>query len=363
MKRIVIKIGTKVLTGRDGRLDEEAIRSLVGQISKMLNSGIEVLIVSSGAIGAGMGILKMKKLPESLAELQAIASIGQTALMNVYNKYFVSNSYFTGQILLTQDDFDDRARYLNIKYTINTLISHRAVPIINENDTIRTDEIKCGDNDRISSLVADLSGADALIMLTDVDGLLDEEGKCIKEADAVTGKISSLVKNTKKTLGTGGMQTKVMAAEFCVNSGIECYIANGKRDNVLLNVIDKKGSFTHFRARAKRISAKKRWIGFGSKAKGALIVDDGAKEALLKHNKSLLSAGISEMSGQFCIGDIVKICDKRQKEFARGISNYSSEEILRIKGRKTQEIETVLGYKDHDEVIHRDNLIIIENSE
>ena len=359
MKKVVIKIGTRVLTDKGGNLDEGVIQGLVKQICGMLDSEILVLIVSSGAIGAGMGLLNIKKRPQDLAELQSMASIGQTHLMNVYNKYFSKDGRLTGQILLTQDDFDNRVRYLNIKYTINTLLGHGAVPIINENDTIQTEEIKCGDNDRLSSLVADLTEADALIMLTDVDGLLDREGKLIEEIDNITDNIRALSKETKAGLGTGGMDTKIQAAEFSMKSGIECYLANGKSKDVLINILNEKGRFTRFNAKNSKVTAKKRWIGFGSKTKGALIVDDGAREALLKRNKSLLSAGITAKSGDFGAGDIVSICDKEKREFARGLINYSSEDLSKIKGAKTKDIESILGYKDHDEVVHRDNLVIL----
>jgi len=359
MKRIVVKIGTKVLATRDSRLDEHVVQSIVGQICELLDRNLEVLIVSSGAIGAGLGRLNIKRVPQSLAKLQAIASVGQNALMNVYNKYFSEKGFITGQILLTQDDFDDRVRYLNIKYTINTLLSYKTIPIINENDTIRTDEIKCGDNDRLSSLVADLSGADTLIMLTDVDGLMDERGKCVIEADKIKGGAQSLIIKKTKLLGTGGMETKIAAAEFCQDSGIECYIANGKTLNVLLSIVEKKGLFTHFSAKGKSVSAKKRWIKFGSKTRGFLIVDDGAKDALLKRNKSLLSAGIVRISGHFKAGDIVEVRDTNGCEFAKGVTNYSSGEMTKIMGKKTAEIKSILGYKDHDEVVHKDNMVIL----
>lgn len=359
MKRIIVKIGTAVLTNDKGQLDEDVIQNIVRQICKLLRSEKEILIISSGAIGAGMWLLNVKKRPSNLAELQSLAAIGQTRLMDTYNKYFTKRGYLTGQILLTQDDFDDRRRFLNIKYTITTLLKQKVVPIINENDTTSTEEIKCGDNDRISSLVADAVRADTLIMLTDVKGLMDRHGNIIREVDCVTDDIRDLVKKKCAGIGTGGMYTKINAADCAVKAGIECYIARGKDKDVLLEIVQGKGEFTHFKAVKSKVTARKRWIGFGSKVKGSLVVDDGAREALIVKHKSLLSAGIVESRGNFNAGDILGICDEHGREIARGITNYSSVEIKKIRGVKTKDIESILGYKDHDEVIHRDNLIIL----
>jgi len=359
MKKIVIKIGTGVLTGKGGNLDEEMIEQLVKQICGMIKSGISVLLVSSGAIGAGMDLLGVKKRPNELSELQSMAAVGQTRLMNIYNKYFNKNGYIAGQILLTQDDFDDRTRYINIKHTINALLERKIIPIVNENDTISTEEIKCGDNDRISALLGDLVEADTLVILTNVEGLLDREGKLIRSINDISDEIKSLVRKDKCALGTGGMETKINAAEFVTNSGIDCCIANGKSKDILLDILKGEGKFTYFKAKSIKVTAKKRWIGFGSKTKGAVIVDDGAKEAISKGNKSLLAAGVIDKKGDFLSGDILSICDKSGKEFAKGITNYSSSEILKIKGIKTKDIESALGYKNQDEVIHRDNLVIL----
>ena len=359
MKRIVVKIGTKVLTDKSGRLDEAVIQGIVGQMCELLKSGRELLVVSSGAIGAGMWLLNLKRRPSDLAELQSMASIGQTRLMDTYNKYFRKGGYLTGQILLTQDDFDNRKRYLNIRETINKLLKHKAVPVINENDTISTEEIKCGDNDRISSLVADLVEADAIIILTDVDGLLDKNGAIIPVVSSISEDVKRLAGKKCAGLGTGGMFTKITAAEFATKAGIECYIANGKTENILVNILKGKRPFTHFKAMASKVKARKRWIGFGSKVKGTLVVDDGARSAVIERHKSLLSAGIVEKKGSFQAGDIVSIRDSGGVEIARGITSYSSTELAKIKGAKTKDIEALLGYKGQDEVVHRDNLVIV----
>ncbi|MDD4202027.1 MAG: glutamate 5-kinase [Candidatus Omnitrophica bacterium] len=257
-KRIVIKIGTKVITDNNGSIDTKVVGSIVSQVSEMVQKGMDVLIVSSGAIGAGMGLLGMTKRSKNIAWLQSMASIGQVQLMDIYNRFFKKYNYHTGQILLTQEDFDNRQRYLNIKYTINTLLEHRVIPIINENDTISTEEIKCGDNDRLSALVADLIGADMLIILTAVDGLLDECGRLVENVNVINKKTRSLIKTEKTDCGTGGMITKIDAADFATKAGIKCYFANGKKDGKILKIINKqKGDYTFFEAQQKNVKAKK----------------------------------------------------------------------------------------------------------
>jgi glutamate 5-kinase len=242
-KRIVIKIGTGVITDKKGKLDKKVIGSIVGQMCSLLKKGIDVLLVSSGAIGAGMGLLGKKKRSKDLAELQSMASIGQVHLMDIYNKYFKKYKYHAGQILLTQEDFTDKGRYLNIKHTINTLLKHNAVPIINENDTVATEEIKCGDNDRISALVADIVEADMLIILTTVDGLLDKDGNTVKHVESINKKVYGLIRSEKSTHGTGGMKTKLAAADYATKAGIECFFANGKKTGKILKVVNKEDGF------------------------------------------------------------------------------------------------------------------------
>jgi len=358
-KKVIIKVGTSVLAKKDGNIQKDIIENIARQVSKLLDKGIKLVVVSSGAIGAGMGILKLKKPPSPLSDLQAIASIGQNELMRLYSEAFKKHDYIVGQILLTQEDFNDRRRYLNIKYTLDALLSKKIVPIVNENDTVSTDEIKCGDNDRLSSLVADLSSADCLIILTDVDGLLDEKGKLVRIVEDVSEGIKKLAIKKCRMLTKGGMATKIEAAERVVHSGIDCFIANGKVKEGILEVLERKGVCTYFKARSVKKKAKKRWIAYSSKIKGKIIVDDGAEKALVNGNKSLLASGITGKEGNFKAGDVIGICNRKKNEFARGLTNYSSGEIERIKGLKTNEIESVLGYKDHDEVIHRDNLVVI----
>jgi glutamate 5-kinase len=239
-KRIVIKIGTKVITAKDRKLDKAQLRSLVNQVSRIKSNGLEVILVTSGAIGTGMGLLGIRKRPVKLSELQATASIGQTYLMHFYSKYFHQKGYSVGQVLLTRDDFNDRKRYTNIKSTIETLFKHNAVPVINENDTVSTEEIKFGDNDQLARLVTKLCAADKLILLTDVDGLLDANRKVISVVEKITSKILKLGVSSKCELGTGGMVTKLLSAKAATQSGVECVIANGKTRDVLIKILDGK---------------------------------------------------------------------------------------------------------------------------
>lgn len=356
---VVIKIGTKVIASSENPLDKDRLKNIVDQTADILDKGTKVIIVTSGAIGAGMGLLGLKKRPVKLEELQATASIGQSYLMQLYSGYFKDRGYLVGQILLTQEDFNDRKRYLNIKYTIGRLLAHRAVPIINENDSVSTEEIKCGDNDRLSGLVSDLCRANTLILLTDVDGLLDEKCNVINFVDDISPRIMKLARSSRCELGTGGMASKLEAVRKATASGVECIIANGKDKRILLDIMEGKSVGTRFRSSGTKLLAKKRWIAFSSKAKGTIVVDSGAKEALTDKNKSLLSSGIVGVNGSFAAGDAVRITDKNFKEFAVGLVNYSSSELLKIKGLKTGEIKAALGYKGADEVIHKDNLVIL----
>ncbi|OGW74996.1 MAG: glutamate 5-kinase [Omnitrophica bacterium RBG_13_46_9] len=358
-KKIVIKIGTSVLAKDDGKIQKVIIESITSQVAALLDMGVKVILVSSGAICSGMGILKLSRVPASLPELQAIASIGQNELMRLYSEAFKKKNLMVGQILLTQDDFDNRRRYLNIKHTIDALLAKKVIPIVNENDTVSTEEIKCGDNDRLSSLVADLSGADLLLILTDVDGLYDQAGKVMTFVEDVSDEVRKLVGKKGSCFTKGGMATKIEAARRSIQSGIDCFIANGGKENIILKVLEDKALYTCFRAKPVKAKAKKRWIAFSSKVKGRIIVDDGARRALVTKNKSLLASGILGKEGDFEAGDAVGITDSKKTEFARGLTNYSSKEIERIKGLKTSEIRSVLGYKDHDEIVHRDSLLIL----
>ncbi|MFH1310434.1 MAG: glutamate 5-kinase [Candidatus Omnitrophota bacterium] len=363
MKRITIKVGTKVLTNEDNRIDQKIIRNLSNQLADLMDKKIEVVLVSSGAIGAGLGLLSVKKRGRSLSELQAIASIGQNHLMEIYNRYLAKRGYIAGQVLLTQEDFNHRRRFLNIRHTVNSLLKYKAIPVINENDSVSTSEIKCGDNDRLSSLVADLTGSDMFIVLTDVEGVYDDKAKLISQVEnleKVIKKLKSFCSGKGSEESTGGMRTKIDAVRNAANSGIKSVIAYGRRKNVLNDIVSGKRVGTRFESAKKTLKARKRWIAFSIKAKGKIIVDKGAEKALVDNKKSLLPSGILQIEGKFSEGDVVEIFTTNKKIIARGLSNYSSEEIKKIRGKKSGEIEAELGYKDYDEIVHRDNLVIVE---
>jgi glutamate 5-kinase len=360
--RVVIKVGTKIITSNNSRLDKREVELLCTQIVNLLKKGVEVILVSSGAVAEGMSQLGLIKRPKTLKMLQAAAAIGQSRLMKIYDNYFQKKKIVTAQVLLTRADLSDRQRYLNARNTVMTLLERNILPVINENDTVSTDEIKFGDNDQLSAMVANFISAQALIILTDVDGLycLDEEGKQEK-IDVVDeiGHVEHHATGAGCELSVGGMRTKLEAARMVTSSGITCIIANGKKDNILDDVVQGRNVGTIFKAKKAKLNDRKKWIAFSKKAKGKIIIDDGAAEALCKQCRSLLSAGIIQVSGVFAYGDLVIISSESGKELARGFTNYASKEIDRIKGLKTSEIERELGYKYYDEIVHRDNLVIL----
>lgn len=364
-KILVIKIGTSVLTDKSGDIDLETVKNIANEISQIKKKGFRVVIVSSGAIVVGMQRLGLKRRPEYLPEAQACAAIGQAQLMRIYDERFKKFGILTAQILLTQDDITNRARYLNARNTLLSLLKKDVMPIVNENDTVSTEEIKFGDNDRLSSLVASLIDADKLIIMSNIDGLyrFDNKEKTKKEilrkVEKITEEIESLAADECSRFGVGGMYTKLQAAKMATNAGIECVLVNGKKENILIDLFDGKEAGTVFLARQPKISARKRWIAYSSKTTGMVKVDTGAKEVLINKNRSLLPSGVIICGGRFNIGDAVSIIDENNKEFARGISNYSSSELNKIKGQKTKDIERILGYKYYDEVVHRDNLVIL----
>lgn len=359
-KRVVIKIGTSILAPK-GELKHQRIKPLVSQIANLVKAGVEVVIVTSGAVGSGMGKLGIGIRPKNLPQQQACASIGQSSLMHLYEVFFKKYNLKIGQILLTRDDIANRRRYLNARNTFFALLKFNAVPIVNENDTVSVDEIKFGDNDLLSALVANLVDAQLLIILSDVDGLYNNATKeLIRTVERITKDIEMLAGTTQKQTSIGGMSSKLEAAKIVTASGIPLVIANGNASNILPKIVKKdEYAGTYFKPRLTKLTHKKRWIAFTAKTKGALLVDEGAIKALVKAKKSLLPTGITGCLGNFATGDLVSIADKNKNEFARGLSNYSSEELAKIKGLKSDMIEKVLGYKNYDEVIHRDNLVIL----
>ena len=366
VKKIVVKIGTGVLTTEDGYVDKEQIQRLAEQVVELKKMGYDVVVVSSGAIGSGMGELGIEKRPGTLPELQAVAAIGQSKLISTYDECFKLHGYHAAQILLTREDFEDRQRYLNTCNTIHTLFQLNAIPVVNENDTISVDEIKFGDNDALSALVTNLLNAELLIILSSVDGLYDKypTGKSkavvIPFVENVSDEIRQLAFDLKTKRGVGGMQTKLEAASVVTNAGEAVIIANGRMDGVLRKIVQGEHIGTLFLPREEKMASRKRWIGYTIKPKGKVYVDDGAMHALRDKGKSLLASGIVSVEGTFSKGDIISICGRGNGAIvARGLTNYSSEEIEKIKGCSTSHIAKVLGYKLYDEVIHRDNMVIL----
>lgn len=362
---IVVKVGTAILSKPSGRLDAFYIRSLTDQICQLLKLGYKVILVSSGAIGAGVEALRLPHRPmaRDLLRLQACAAIGQGRLMRLYEESFRKRGTHAAQILLTQEDFDSSRRALMARDTIMSLIEEfKAVPVINENDTVATEEIKFGDNDKLSALVSSLVGAHTLIILTDVDGVYSpKDKKFIPLVTHISHDIEKMARPSKGKFGIGGMIGKLRAAEIAMQSGATCVITNGRIKNVLLKIEKKEPLGTTFLPAKIKTKGKKRWLAFSPRPKGSIVVDDGARTALVAGNKSLLAAGIKDIFARFQAGDVVSIMGLDGDGFAKGVVNYSSQELNMIKGLKTDQIEQRLQRKvTHEEVVHRDNLVILK---
>ncbi len=356
-KNIVIKIGSSILCKKDGSLDLRKFRNIAEEVAKLLDKNRKVVIVSSGAIASGMGKLSLKSKPQVIARLQALASLGQIELMKTYQDCFSKYKINVGQVLLNWDDFSDRKRYLNAKETIDQLIKLKIVPIINENDALAIEEIKLGDNDRLSAMVAALISADILLILSDIDGIYDEQGKIINKVANVKD-VRKYCFDTDKSHCVGGMITKLEAVEIAASLGIPSIITNGNdKGGIEKGIKLESGTFIEAK---KKLSAKKHWIAYLSKSKGAITVDAGAERAVVDRGKSILSMGILSVSGNFGVGDLILVKNKAGVEIAKGISGYSSLEIDKIKGRRSEEIAKILDFKRQDEVLHRDNLVIFE---
>ena len=365
-KKIVVKIGSAVLAGgHDDGLDEAVFLNLARGISEIKKSGKDIILVTSGAIAIGMKKMGLKKKPASIPEKQAIAALGQGSLIALYEKAFTPLGEKVAQMLLTHDDLGNRQRFLNARNTLSTLLGYNIIPIINENDTVAVDEIKFGDNDHLAALVTNLIEADLLVILTDIDGLFDKDPKKDK-----TAKLIPVVKNvdhlaavwageTAGVFGTGGMASKVEAAKKAAHFGTPTIIANGRDADILKKIFSCADVGTLFLPMEDKLTSKKHWIAFSARPTGRIFVDEGAKDAILKKGKSLLPSGITKIDGVFEAGEVIYCVDRHEKEFARGVANYSSIEIEKIKGIKTTEIEKTLGYKYYDEVIHRDNLVAV----
>lgn len=359
-KRVVVKVGTSVLVTKHYTLDTAWIRRFTKQIASLLRQGREVIVVSSGAIAAGMHLLDMKKRPRTLPEQQACAALGQGYLMKSYEEFFRKNGYHAAQILLTWEDIRDRRRYLNAENTIHTLLSKKAIPVINENDTVSVDEIKFGDNDKLSALVANLAGADVLIMLTDVEGLcIEGRTKCVDTVFEIDDNLERAACGTDKECSLGGMKAKLDACKIVMNSGVCCVVANGRKTEVLPGILRGENIGTLFVPKKNKLQARKRWIAYNANPMGKIIVDDGAKEALLKKHTSLLACGIKAAEGNFSYGDLVLIVSTDGAEFARGLSNYNIKDVNKIKGMSTKGAMKAIEKGFYEEVVHRDNLVIL----
>ncbi len=347
---MVVKFGTGVLTDSRKQLDPVQMEQLVGQVAAQQKAGREIVVVSSGAVGAGMGVLGYEKRPAQLAELQACAAVGQSRLMATYEKLFSQFGLHVAQVLLTHDDLEHHERHLNARHTLVTLLQRGVVPIINENDAVSFTELRFGDNDQLSALVASLLPADLLIILTTVDGVIENFGKAnpktISRIEQIGDEIEKMAGGTDSATSVGGMASKIQAAKIVMRAGIPLVIASGKKKTVLARVLEGAEEGTIFIPQPTRLKGRKRWIAFFHHPKGALFVDEGAKKALREGGKSLLPPGIARCEGEFNAGDIVRICDLNGTEFARGICKFSSSEIRARQLPRT-------------EVAHRDDLVIL----
>jgi glutamate 5-kinase len=361
---VVVKVGTNVLADPTGRLDRHRIQSLADQVQRLRASGRRVALVSSGAIGAGVGKLNLGKRPADLPHLQACAAVGQSALMQLYQEALAPHGVHTAQLLLTAGDFDSRARYLNVRNTILTLFEYECLPIINENDTVSVAEIKFGDNDHLAAMVANLLQAPLLVLLTNVDGLFsadprqDPSAKLVETVPHIDRAVTELAGATKSTLGTGGMRSKLRAARLATAAGGTVIMANGSTDGVLDAIFAGQPVGTLFLAHGDAMPAWKRWLGYTARPKGTLTIDAGARRAVAEQGRSLLPVGVRGVAGDFGKGDVVTLLDIDGAEVGRGLTNYTSADAAKIAGLTTEQVTAKLGKLPYAEMIHRDNLVV-----
>jgi glutamate 5-kinase len=362
---VVVKIGTNVLANVDGTLNFDRLQALADQVQRIRKSGRKVALVSSGAIGAGVGQLGLGRRPSDLRHLQACAAIGQSLLMRAYQECLNKHGTHTAQILLTAGDFDNRTRYLNARNTVLTLFEWGCLPIINENDTVSVAEIRFGDNDHLAAMVTNLLQAPLLILLTVVDGLYPADpgsgssATVLSTVPQIDSSIMDLAGSSRSALGTGGMRSKLRAARLATAAGESVIIANGTRPHILDEVFASEPVGTLFLPHGSTMPAWKRWLGYTAQPRGRLIVDAGARNAVQNKGRSLLAIGILQVGGSFGKGDVVTLCDGDGTEFARGLTNYSAADAARICGFRTDQIAELLGTLPYEEVVHRDNLVVI----
>ena len=357
-KIIVLKLGSSTVVDNKGKFKKKWLTSLIKDIKKY-GKKKNFVIVSSGAIALGQKYLKINKKKIKLDMSQAIAAVGQIHLASEFQELFEKYKIKTGQILISPDDTEQRRRALNVRRTFDNLFKLNAIPIVNENDTTATVEIKYGDNDRLAARVAQIIGADTLVILSDVDGLYDKskKRKIISTVNKIDEKISSLIDNKKNKYGSGGISTKLDAAKICMNSGCHMFLANGKKDNPIKNMVKNK-IFTHFTPKISSLDAKKKWIIGSLNSSGVIFIDQGASQAL-RGGKSLLAAGIIKITGSFNKGENVLIVDQNENHLARGLSSFNSVEINKIKGKQSKELEKILGYFSKSEIIHKNDMVML----
>lgn len=364
-RRVVVKVGSAILTAEDG-LNREVIDNLAREISFLHNSGREVILVSSGAVSAGKRKIKISDdLELTIRQKQALAAVGQSRLMHDYDEAFGQYGKNIAQILLTHSDLANRKRYLNVRNTILALFRYGVIPVINENDTVSTEELKFSDNDNLGALVANLIEADMFICLTDVDALYDRNpladsgARAIYTVAEVTAEIEAMAGNSKSVLGTGGMQSKIHAAKMVSSGGGSSFIGPGRQKDILQHLFSGEMVGTFFLPRHEKMQSRKRWIAYVLKPQGQLVLDDGACNAIIKMGKSLLPSGLVAVEGEFGEGDSVRCVNLQGEPVAVGLTNFNSKNLLKIKGMRTSEISKILGYKANDEVMHRDNMVVL----
>lgn len=364
-KRVVVKIGSSLLTDSGRGLDQQAIAEWVRQIATLREQGVEVLLVSSGSVAEGMCRLGWSDRPQALYELQAAASVGQMGLIQAYETRFQHHGLHTAQVLLTHEDLSDRRRYLNARSTLLTLLGYGVIPVINENDVVATEEIQFGDNDTLASLVANLVEADLVIILTDQAGLYDRDpavnvdATLIDQIEISDSRLKSMAGMSRSGLGRGGMMTKVAAAAVAARSGAATVIASGRDQDVLKRVIAGEPIGSFLIPDSEPLVARKRWLAGQLQVKGRIVLDSGAVDVLRKSGKSLLPVGVLSVAGRFSRGDLVACLSESGGEIARGLANYGADETDKIKGRSSGEIKRLLGYVDEFELIHRDNMVLL----
>ncbi|MFO7848237.1 MAG: glutamate 5-kinase [Balneolaceae bacterium] len=366
IRRIVVKVGSRVLVDDQGKPDLERIEELTSEIVSLKEQNYEIILVSSGAIAAGVQTLELKERPSNLPDLQMAAAVGQSVLMQHYTVSFLRHKCRVGQVLLTHTDLENRERHLNARYTMMAMLRSGVIPIVNENDVVAVDEIRFGDNDVLASLVSTLIDGDILILLTTSDGFYRTENGKLKERipylDSITSSTLSMAQGKGSKWSSGGMASKLKAADHAARAGTPVVIANGAEKNIIRRILNGEDTGTLIMADQKKqpLNARKKWIAFFNRPEGSIVVDDGAVEAIRRGGNSLLPAGVQEANGQFHMGALVNICDANEKIVARGITSYSQNDIEKIKGRHSTEIESLLGNCHYEEVVHRDNLVVME---